>query len=159
MTPRRWGLVVALLVLVADQASKDWLLGLMRANPQGIEVTPFFNLVMVWNRGVSFGLFNSGDNDLQRWILIAVTTAISLGLAVWLYRAATVYLTVALGLVVGGAAGNIVDRIRLGAVADFFDVHAFGWHWPAFNIADAGIVVGVVLLVAEQLFARPPVKG
>lgn len=159
MTPRHWGLGVALLVLVADQASKDWLLGLLRDHPQGIVLTPFFNLVMVWNRGVSFGLFNSGDDDLQRWLLIAVTAAIALGLLIWLWRAATVYLTVALGLVVGGAVGNIVDRIRLGAVADFFDLHVAGWHWPAFNIADAGIVVGVVLLVLEQVFARPAAKG
>ncbi len=149
---RRFGLMVALAALVLDQATKQWWLSLMAARPEGIELTPFFNLVMVWNRGVSFGLFNQGDGDMQRWMLVGFTSLVVLFLLVWLSRPIMVGVALGLGLVIGGAVGNIIDRLRFGAVADFLDVHAFGWHWPAFNVADAAIVVGVLLLLADALF-------
>ena len=149
---RRFGLMVALAALVLDQATKQWWLSLMAARPEGIELTPFFNLVMVWNRGVSFGLFNQGDGDMQRWMLVGFTSLVVLFLLVWLSRPIKVGVALGLGLVIGGAVGNIIDRLRFGAVADFLDVHAFGWHWPAFNVADAAIVVGVLLLLADALF-------
>lgn len=153
MTGRfRFGLMVAIAALVLDQATKQWWLGLMAAEPRGIELTPFFNLVMVWNRGVSFGLFNQGDGDMQRWVLIGFTSVVVIFLGVWLRRAAKPGIALALGLVIGGAVGNIIDRVRFGAVADFLDLHAFGWHWPAFNVADAAIVAGVLLLLADALF-------
>lgn len=153
-TERKLGGLLALLVLAADQLTKDWLIDLMRANQGGVEVTPFFNLVMVWNRGVSFGLFSSADGD-RRWLLILVTAAIVLWLILWLWRARGLLLAVALGGVIGGALGNIVDRIRFGAVADFFDFHLAGWHWPAFNFADGAIVAGVFLLLIDSFRPRP----
>ncbi|WP_430395480.1 signal peptidase II [Ferrovibrio sp.] len=151
---RLLGLVIAALIVISDQLSKPFLLDLMEKNPGGIEVTPFFNLVMVWNRGVSFGMF-SGAGDERRWILIAAAAAVTVWLLIWLWRGPARLVTVALGLVVGGALGNIGDRLRFGAVADFFDFHAFGWHWPAFNIADCAIVVGVCLLLLDSLLPRP----
>ncbi len=153
----RFGLMLAIATLVLDQATKQWWLSLMAAHPEGIELTPFFNMVMVWNRGVSFGLFNQGDGDMQRWVLIAFTSVVVLFLLGWLRRSTKTGVSFGLGLVTGGAVGNIIDRFRFGAVADFLDLHAFGWHWPAFNVADAAIVAGVLLLLADALF-QPQTK-
>ena len=140
-------------MLVADQASKAWLLDVMAANGfRGIEVTGFFNLVMVWNRGVSFGMLNSGA-ETTRWLLTALAVAVSAGLVVWLARTTQRLPALAIGLVIGGALGNALDRVRYGAVADFFDFHVAGYSWPAFNIADAGITVGVLLLLLDALMA------
>lgn len=155
----RLGLVIAAVSLIADQASKYLLIGVMRDNGfQSIEITPFFNLVMVWNRGVSFGLFAS-NMEIVRWLLIVLSTGVSIGLMIWLYRATNRWLAIGLGLVVGGAMGNAVDRVVHGAVADFFDFYLSGvGHWPAFNIADSAIVVGVGFLLIDSLFqdARSP---
>ncbi len=148
----RWrALLLALAVLVVDQASKAWLIGYMRETAVRLEVTGFFNLVLVWNRGVSFGLF--GGEDLGPWPFVALSLAITVGLVVWLWRADGGWLAAALGCVVGGALGNVVDRIHpgRGAVADFFDFHVAGWHWPAFNVADMAIVGGVAVLLLDSL--------
>ncbi len=153
LTPRLLGFIIALVILVADQLSKAPLLALMQQHPGGIEVTGFFNLVMVWNRGVSFGLFSDAD-DGRRWLLIAVTSGITLWLLLWLWRGPVRLVAISLGLVIGGALGNILDRLRFGAVADFFDFHIAGWHWPAFNIADCAIVVGVCLLMLDSFLPR-----
>lgn len=153
---RYWRLAgagVALLVLVLDQLSKAWLLGVLDTNPGGLEITPFFNLVMVWNSGVSFGLFGE-DSESRRWLLITVTLTITAILVVWLWRRPAPLVALALGAVIGGAVGNVIDRLRFGAVADFLDFHAFGWHWPAFNVADSAIVVGVALMLVDSLRAR-----
>ena len=143
-----YGLLVAVGILVADQISKVFFLDLMQQNPGGIIVTPFFNLVMVWNTGVSFGLF-SEDSASRSWTLIAVSFAVMIWLGWWLWRAHSALVAVALGMIIGGAMGNVIDRYRFGAVFDFLDFHAFGWHWPAFNVADSGIVIGVLLLLAD----------
>lgn len=143
-----YGLLVAVGILVADQISKVFFLDLMQQNPGGIIVTPFFNLVMVWNTGVSFGLF-SEDSASRSWTLIAVSFAVMIWLGWWLWRAHSALAAVALGMIIGGAIGNVIDRYRFGAVFDFLDFHAFGWHWPAFNVADSGIVIGVLLLLAD----------
>jgi signal peptidase II len=150
----RLGLALAAVVLVLDQASKWWLLEVvgMPFRPP-IVVTPFFNLVMVWNRGVSFGLF-AHEAALMPYVLSGVALAVSTGLFVWLSRADRRWIAVALGLVIGGAVGNVIDRLRFGAVADFFDLHVAGWHWPAFNVADAAIVVGVGMILIDGLFGR-----
>ncbi|NBC95843.1 MAG: signal peptidase II [Deinococcus-Thermus bacterium] len=161
---RYWpaGLAIALVVFLADQAVKQWILtgvfgfaGVIDPTDwhPPIEVTGFFNLVMVWNFGVSFGLF-SEHGDAARWFLIAVAAAISTGIGIWMVRTDRMLIAAICGAVIGGAVGNVVDRLRFGAVADFFDVHAFGYHWPAFNIADAAISVGVVVLVLDSLFER-----
>ncbi|MCF8469134.1 MAG: signal peptidase II [Sneathiella sp.] len=145
----RLGLIVAGLVIALDQISKVYLIDVMAQYPAGIEVTPFFNLVMVWNRGVSFGMFASSD---MRWILVGVSAIISIVVLLWLRKATNRALTIGLGLVLGGAIGNIIDRVRLGAVADFFDFDLIFMRWPAFNVADMAIVCGVALIVLENLF-------
>ena len=149
---RRLGLALALAVLVLDRLSK-WILIEQLADPRIIEVTPFFNLVMVWNRGISFGFLQSG----KRWapyLLAALALGVALVLAVWLWRSRRRLTAAALGLVIGGALGNVCDRLVWQAVADFFDFHLMGYHWPAFNVADAAIVVGVAGLLMDGLFER-----
>ncbi len=116
-----------------------------------IEVWPFFNLTMVWNEGISFGMFHGG----AIWILCGLALAITILFSVWLTRAQGWLQAISLSMVIGGAIGNVIDRLRFGAVADFFDFHAFGWHYPAFNIADCAIVVGIALLVFDGVFLEP----
>jgi signal peptidase II len=154
----RLGLLVAAAVVVLDQASKAALIALMaERGGEPLVVTGFFRLVMVWNEGVSFGVLNSGDGtDVRRWLLVGVALAVVAGLLYWLSRARDRWLRATLGAIVGGALGNVVDRVRFGAVADFFDAHLGPWHWPAFNVADAAISVGVVILVADGLLRRGP---
>ena len=148
----KYGLPLAALVFVLDRVSKQWILGLREAGSLPVEVTPFFNLVFTWNRGITFGLFNTPDGpDYGRWILVAITAGISIALLVWLWRAQDRLLAVRLGLVIGGAIGNLVDRILYGAVVDFLDFHALGYHWYAFNVADVAIVCGVGLLLLDSL--------
>ncbi len=158
----RLGLVVAALVILFDQATKWWIIEVVMQPPRIIlELTPFFNLVMGWNRGISFGLFD-GDSAVNVWILPLVALAIVAALVVWLRRVQGAWLASAIGLVIGGALGNVVDRLRFGAVADFLDFHIAGYHWPAFNVADSGITVGVAMLVLDSLFMRaekPKSKG
>jgi len=142
---------LAALVFLVDWTSKGWLDGLDLARYGAIEITPFFNLVMVWNRGVSFGLFNDGG-EFGRWLLVLLAGAVVIGLAIWLIRARDRFLAIALGLVIGGAMGNMYDRVVYGAVRDFFDVHLGAYHWPAFNAADSAISVGVALLIWDAVF-------
>lgn len=142
------GLMLALAIMAADQLSKQAILSLYHTTPPPIEITPFFNLVMVWNRGMSFGLFSEHDALVA---MIGITLSITLGVMVWLWRTQEVWLGWPLGMVIGGAVGNIIDRLRFGAVADFFDVHVVGYHWPAFNIADSAIVIGVAIIAWRSL--------
>ncbi len=153
MTPRLLGLHIAGAIVVADQLVKWWIVGDVMNPPRVIEVTPFFNLVMVWNRGVSFGAFNTASPAMS-WALTALALAIAAGLLAWLWRAKSRLIAVALGLVIGGALGNVIDRVRLGAVADFLDFHVGGYHWPAFNLADAAITIGVGLILLEALLGE-----
>lgn len=154
----RRGILFALLLLVLDQASKWWILEgirlpevrnipLILLGPVGLDLT------MVWNRGVTFGLF-SGEGSWNHLILAMLALAVAGFLLRWLARAETPLVTYALGAVIGGAVANVIDRVRFGAVVDFVDVHAWGWHWYVFNLADAAIVCGVVALVADALI-RP----
>lgn len=147
----RLAVAVAAAVLVLDQASKWLILAEVMRPPRVLEVTGFFNIVLVWNRGISFGLLG-GAGPWQAWLLAAFATVVAGGLLVWLHRAAPGRLAGAgVGLIVGGALGNVVDRLRFGAVVDFLDVHAGGWHWPAFNVADSAITVGVAVLVVDAV--------
>ncbi len=146
----RVGLMLALVVLIIDQVFKLYMVDYMADHPFGIEVTSFFRLVMVWNSGVSFGMFSGGDTT--RWVLIGVSSAVSVGLLVWLLKASRLFLTTGLGLVLGGAVGNIIDRLHYGRVADFFDFDLIFMRWPAFNIADMAIVGGVIILMVDSLF-------
>ena len=154
----RYGLSVALVALVADQLHKWYMLEVVGIRERMIEVTPFFNLVMVWNYGVSFGMFNDHEAEYSRYILIALTSGIVGVLLVMLRNAPNRLNAISFGLVIGGALGNIIDRMMHGAVADFFDFHISGYHWPAFNIADACIFIGVALLCYESLFSKTPDK-
>ena len=147
-------LLLAAVIIVIDQASKWWILEKVMIPPRVIEVTSFFNLVMTWNRGVSFGLFNN-DSPYNALILSAVAFAISGALLVWLARTHRPILACGLGAVIGGAIGNLVDRVRFGAVADFLDFHIWGYHWPAFNVADSAITIGVAVLIVDSLTAAP----
>ena len=150
----RRGLVVAVLVAFADQLSKSWVLDRFTAEaPRLLPVTPFFNLVLTWNRGMSFGLFNN-DAALNALVFSVLAVLIVGALLVWLSRVRETLLSIAIGLVVGGAAGNVVDRLGRGAVVDFLDFHVAGWHWFAFNLADAAICVGVGLMVIDGLLGR-----
>ncbi len=151
--PLAIGLAIAAAIVCFDQLTKWWIVEIVMKPPRVIEVTPFFNLVMGWNRGISFGFFNN-DSPLNSWVLPLVTLIIVCFLAVWLVRARDVLICTSLGLIIGGALGNLIDRLRYGAVADFLDIHAFGYHWPAFNVADAAITVGAGVLVWDSLFAR-----
>ncbi len=148
----RLGLSLAALVVGLDQASKWWILADVMDPPRVIPITPFFNIVLVWNRGVSFGILNQ-ESAWVPWLLTALALAICIGLFIWLRRADGRWLAGGLGLIIGGALGNVIDRIRFGAVFDFLDVHAAGYHWPAFNVADAAITVGVATLLIDSLIA------
>jgi signal peptidase II len=145
------GLAIAALVIALDQLSKWWILERIMLPPRVIEITPFFNLVLTWNRGVSFGMFNT-DSAFSIWVLPFIAVAIVVMLVTWLMRADRQVLGIALGSIIGGAIGNLIDRVRFGAVADFLDVHAFGYHWPAFNVADSAITIGVGVLIFDSVF-------
>jgi lipoprotein signal peptidase len=152
----RLGLTLAALILALDQATKWWILEIVRLPEVGrIEVLPFLNLTMVWNRGVTFGLL-AGEAWWHPWLLAAIALGVSAALVVWLARAPDRWTALAIGLVLGGAIGNVIDRVRFGAVADFIDLHAFGWHWYVFNVADSAIVIGVGLLLAHALLRPQP---
>lgn len=148
----RLGLAVAFLVLGLDQLTKWVALDLLDLTGRPITMTPFFNLVMVWNRGVSFGMLN-GIGALAPWLLPGLAVGVVIVLLFWLRRSEHALMAVGLGMVIGGALGNVIDRLRYGAVVDFLDFHLAGYHWPAFNVADAGICVGAGLILVDGLLA------
>jgi signal peptidase II len=147
----RLGLLLAGVIVAADQATKWWVLAEFLDNPRVVLVTDFFNLVLVWNRGVSFGLFASSA-EWMPYILSGLAIVISVFLVIWIRKAENRLLAAGLGFVLGGAIGNVIDRISHKAVVDFLDFHAFGYHWPAFNVADSAIFVGVALILYDGLF-------
>ncbi len=153
----RYGLVtytLAAVILVLDQVSKAWVLyGLRLADLGTLPLLPFFRLSLVWNRGFSFGLLS--QVDLARWLLSVFSIGVAIALALWARRSTRLLPALGLGLIIGGAVGNAVDRVRMGAVVDFLDFtgsHVFPW---VFNVADSGITVGVILLLLDSLLARP----
>lgn len=147
----RLGLIVAAVALVIDQAHKWWMLNVYNIEAKGeVAITPFFDLVMIWNPGISYGLFPQGSAG-GRMVLIAIAAAAVAGLTIWLAHVRSAIGAAGIGLVIGGAIGNAIDRAVYGAVADFFSFHAFGFNWYVFNIADAAIVAGVVGLLYESL--------
>lgn len=149
----RW-LSLAGAIIAADFATKAWVLSAFHLHER-VAVTSFFNLVLVMNPGASFS-FLADAGGWQRWFFIVLALAISVWLLVLLrHHARERLMPTALALVLGGALGNVIDRVRFGAVVDFLDFHVAGWHWPAFNIADSAITVGVILLVWQQLTHKP----
>lgn len=151
MTATRAGVWTALSIFIADQVTKLWVLFWIRLEDTGPwPLLPFLDLVMVWNRGISYGLFQQ-SSDLGRWGLVVLSLAASVWLALWLRRSTRRFEAIALALIIGGALGNVVDRIAYGAVADFVHLHWGQWSWYVFNIADAAIVVGVAALLYDAL--------
>ena len=156
------GLLTAVVIFAIDQAYKAVMLyGLdfKALGPEAyIRVTSFFDLRMVWNPGVSYGLF-AQDTEAGRWMLVIFNVVASLGLVLWLARQHKGWDAFAIGLVIGGALGNALDRALYGAVADFFSLHAFGYYWYVFNIADVAIVLGVLMMLIDAFRpARAPAE-
>ena len=154
MTPiSRYGFqayILALAVLALDQAVKYWILhGLDLPRLGAVELFGPLRLTMVWNRGVSFGLFHA-DRDLMRWALSAFSLIVAVILIVWARRAERAVVGAGLGLIIGGAVGNAIDRMRFGAVADFIDASRIYFPW-VFNVADSAITIGVALLLLDSL--------
>ena len=159
----RLGVIAALATLVLDQASKFWLVRVFDIAHRGtVRVTPFFDLVLAWNQGISFGWFQS-DGPTAQLILMAVKVVAVVVLAIWMARSRTAIATVALGLIIGGAIGNGIDRLAYGAVVDFALFHvrigekAFNWY--VFNLADVAIVAGVTALLYESFWGVPAAKA
>lgn len=144
------GLAVAFLILTLDQWSKKSVLSLPELSEHAnIEITSFFNIVLVFNRGISFGMFSEHN---QPALLTLVAIAIISTLLVWLWKNSSLSVAAGIGCVIGGAVGNIIDRVRYGAVVDFLDFHIADLHWPAFNIADSFVFIGVVVLCIYSMF-------
>lgn len=163
MTDRRTRLLLAaaaaFLAFAADQATKLWALRALWP-PYGVvvEVLPVWNLRLGFNTGVTFGMFRESAAEAV-WLLVLVKLAVVGLLLRWLWRGETRLEALALGLVVGGALGNVLDRVRIGAVVDFLDWHYGGWHWPTFNMADVAIVCGVALLLFVSLRGAAGPRG
>lgn len=145
------GAVVAVMTFAIDQAHKWWMLLVYAIEAKGrVALTPFLDLVFVKNKGVSYGLL-AQDGHGGQWILASFAVLVALGLWVWLANAGTSrVMAVSLGLIMGGALGNALDRVLIGGVADFFSLHAFGFYWYVFNIADVAIVAGVIGLLYDS---------
>ncbi len=154
-----FGASVALVAGLVDQLFKAWMVGVFDAAPvQKIALTPFFDLVMAWNRGISYGLLRQ-DSDAGRWVLVAVSLAAVVALVFWLAQFQNRLPALSLGLIIGGAVGNVIDRIRFGAVADFFSFHIGSFQWYIFNLADVAIVAGVAGLLYDSLVASHKSAG
>ncbi len=144
---RLYSILFGLMVIAADQASK---MAVLTALDGSVEVTGFFNLVLVLNHGVTFGMLQQSEQT-GVWMLVGLAMLICLYL-LWLWRQSqSAFEAMVLMAVIGGALGNVIDRIRLGGVIDFLDFHLFGYHWPAFNLADSAIVLGIACYVIGQM--------
>lgn len=164
------GLWVAFCVFLLDQLSKYWIVQIFwpakgcdpfnepRLFACQFEVLPFMDFTMVWNRGISYGLL-AQDGDFGRWVLIVFSVLAALGFCFWLVRAEGRLMALAIGLIVGGAVGNALDRVVYGAVADFVSLHGFGFYWYIFNVADVAIVAGAAGLLYDLLILSPVSKG
>jgi signal peptidase II len=164
LTPHlRPGVIAALAVLALDQASKLWLLRVFDIGHRGaVRVTPFFDLVLAWNPGISFGWFQNDSAVAQTSLMIIKAIAVIV-LAIWMARSRTLLATIALGLIIGGAIGNAVDRFAYGAVVDFalFHLQIGGntFNWYVFNLADVAIVAGVAALLYDSFLGVPAAKA
>ena len=163
MPPLRAGIISAIVTVVLDQASKLWLLNVFDLARRGaVKVTPFFDLVLAWNIGISFGWLQN-DSQAAQLALMAVKALAVVALAIWMARSHTRLATVALGLIIGGAIGNGIDRLAYGAVVDFalFHVEIGGntLNWYVFNLADVAIVAGVAALLYDSFLGVPAAKA
>lgn len=147
------GLGIAFVIVIFDQATKYYIMNSVLSEYGVISYTSFFNLVRAWNTGVSFSMFNNwGAWGVIGLSLIALS--IVSFLIYWLYTEKVKAIQVALGFIIGGAIGNVIDRIRLGAVFDFLDIHIGDHHWPAFNVADSFICLGATIIVLHSIFIK-----
>lgn len=154
MKPAVAGLLALVLTLAADQASKLYFLfvyDLPLHDP--LVLGPFVTFTVVWNKGISYGLLQQGT-EFGRWALVAVAAVSTVALGIWMARATNGLLAVSLGLILGGAIGNAIDRVAYGAVFDFIHLHAGEWSWYVFNVADAAIVFGVIGLIWDAFMAN-----
>ena len=159
MRPRVLGAIAIVAVVALDRAAKALVLADFDATAAApTPLTPFLDLALRWNRGISFSLF-APESAAGRWLLLAMTLVVTALIAAWLWRARAPLVGLALGLIVGGAIGNGYDRLAYGAVVDFLDLHAFGRHFFVFNLADAAINLGVALLVLDGLFGAARRSG
>ena len=159
----RAGVMAAIVALVLDQASKLWLLYVFDLGNQGaVKVTPFFDLVLAWNVGISFGWFQT-DNQFAQIALMAIKAVAVIVLGIWMARSSTLLATLALGLIIGGAVGNGIDRFLHGAVVDFahfhLDMAGIRYSWYVFNLADVAIVAGVAALLYDSFLGVPAAKA
>jgi signal peptidase II len=159
-TRRLLGFMGAIVFLIFDQLSKQAVLDWFYADGGTIAVTPFFNVILAFNRGISFGLFHA-DSPYGVYVLLAVAIILSALVGNWLWQAENMTQSLCFGAILGGALGNIYDRTVYGAVVDFCDFHVLGYHWYTFNIADCGIVVGALLLLIDLvvLTKKGPLKN
>ena len=162
-SPLRPGVLTAIAVLIADQASKLWLLFVFDIAHRGaVQVTPFFDLVLAWNTGISYGWFQT-ESAAGQALLLAIKAIAVIVLAVWMARSQTRIAAIALGLIIGGALGNAIDSLAYGAVADFAHFHVQigekDLSWYVFNLADTAIVAGVAALLYDSFFGVPAVKA
>ena len=149
----RIGYLTAIIVIIADQITKFWIIDKIMLPPRIITINEYFNIVLTWNNGIIFGLFNN-DNKINALVISSIAIVIILFLIRLLSKAETKKLNIGFGLIIGGAVGNIVDRSIYGAVMDFLDLHIGTYHWPAFNIADSSITIGAIILIADSLFSQ-----
>jgi signal peptidase II len=159
----RFGLVAALVTALFDQASKLWVLYVYDLKAKGaVRLTPFLDFVLTWNKGISYGLFQQ-DGPWGQWTLLAFKAAAVVVLWAWLARTTTTLTAISLGLIIGGAIGNGIDRLLHGAVADFVLLHlttaSFSFQWYVFNLADTAIVAGVIGLLYESLMGDHAAKA
>ncbi len=151
MTRLLYAFLIALFIIAIDQASKAWILYDLMNPPSVISILPFLDIVLTWNKGVGFGLLQA-HTFWGSLGLIVMALGISTVLGIWLWRTTDKLLLISLSMIIGGALGNIIDRLRFGAVVDFIYVHVYilGYRFPAFNVADSAITVGVCLLLVES---------
>ena len=151
LTIKKLAVPFILILIFLDQVTKWWIINYIMQPIKILPITPFFNIVLTWNSGISFGIF-SNQGSFSVIILSTLATLIVFFLAVWLMKAVNKKLIIGLICIIGGAIGNIIDRVYHGAVIDFLDFHIKSYHWPAFNVADSCIFIGATLIILDSLF-------
>lgn len=155
----RIGLVVAFFAIVIDQITKWWFMEVFLKPPiTFVSIMPCLNIVKTWNKGISFSMFSS-DSEIGRWALVSLSVAIVIWLLFWLRKEENKRIMIALGFIIGGALGNLIDRVRIGAVADFINVYYDTYHWPAFNGADSFIFIGAAIILISSFICDKNIKN
>ena len=156
MRKKLYSLAIIIFVILLHQFTQATIFNLLNSERKEYIVLPFFNLVKVWNTGISFGMFQT--LPYGQWLLSGISAVIVAILLRWLWRSEEFFVSVALSMIVGGALGNFIDRVRVGAVADYLDFHFGDYHWPAFNFTDTAICVGVLCIIVSNFYTTPAKK-